>query len=60
MYNFDVSRDWKIKNFFSKPIPNKIQKFNESNNFLSEYLRKKLILNNLKKKHISILQNLIN
>lgn len=60
MYNFDASRDWKIKNFFSKPIPNKIQKFNESNNFFSEYLRNKLILNNLKKKHILILQNLIN
>ena len=59
MYNFDASRDWKVKNFFSRKIPSKIQKYNESNNFFSEYLRNKLILKNLKKRHISILQNLI-
>ena len=59
MYNFDASRDWKVKNFFSQSIPTKIKKFNEINNIFSEYLRNKLILKNLKKKQISILQNLI-
>lgn len=50
MYNFDASRDWKVKNFFSQSIPTKIKKFNEINNIFSEYLRNKLILKNLKKK----------
>ena len=59
MYNFDASRDWKVKNFFSEPMPTIIQNFNESKNIFSEYLRNKLILKSLNKYHIKILQDLI-